>query len=100
MNTKHTPGPWGMGQTGESSDFEINAGNKQVAVVRDGRHVLDMKSNEESTANARLIAAAPELLAALNRMMRVTPMANDQQIEAIQQAMTALAKVEGKAVRS
>ena len=64
MNTQHTPGPWkacapiGPGDFGILS-MAVNAGgNFYVATIPNGQH-------REAEATARLIAAAPELLAAL-----------------------------------
>ncbi len=58
-NTKHTPGPWHFGPTAGHHDFAIypEATGKDLALSRG--------TNE---ANARLIAAAPELLEALKTM--------------------------------
>ena len=57
MNTKQsfTPGPWEAGQYGNSIIVTAKDRQYDVAVVRNiGR--------EDNAANARLIAAAPELL--------------------------------------
>jgi hypothetical protein len=57
MSAKHTPGPW------DSSTYEVEA--------NDGTLICNMsgwKSPEASKANARLIAAAPELLEALKNI--------------------------------
>lgn len=58
---KHTPGPWG---------YEMDDYVTQVFVIdRDpGRLVIaEVNEQPEQEANARLMAAAPELLAALKR---------------------------------
>ncbi len=59
--SKHTPGPWfvdaehaGLFEQ-DQARFWINASGTHVAYV-------DGPRNDERTANARLIAAAPELL--------------------------------------
>ena len=56
MNTKHTPGPWKFMERG-------------LLVKSDESEVVGTfhKANKNE-ANARLIAAAPELLAALERV--------------------------------
>jgi hypothetical protein len=65
--SKHTPGPWTYSdeyideQSGEYSEPIVWAGEKHVAIVRVGI--------ESSEGNARLIAAAPDLLEALKRIM-------------------------------
>jgi hypothetical protein len=58
--THHTPGPWSFHPT-EGANFSIG--------ISGGRHVADCSRNaniptEEKAANARLIAAAPDLLEA------------------------------------
>jgi hypothetical protein len=58
--TQHTPGPWAVGR--KFSTFWIITGyGKDVASVKLSRFV-DNSTNE---ANARLIAAAPDLLECL-----------------------------------
>lgn len=64
--TKHTPGPWEIRRTGhDAKDFSIfeegiasSSGCIAKLPYRDGRECLVL-------ANSRLIAAAPDLLAAL-----------------------------------
>jgi hypothetical protein len=70
--SKHTPGPWHLGSHGEQYNFaHVRAGSDDSAetiaevfglYINTGRAG---QKNEEAIANARLIAAAPELLAAL-----------------------------------
>jgi hypothetical protein len=50
--TKHTPGPWVIDAYGD-----VTANGEDVA------HVVGHYGEEENSANARLIAAAPDLLA-------------------------------------
>lgn len=59
--SKHTPGPWVVG---ENQDHDaIMASDYYVATVHDA---CGIESNDEtSRANAKLIAAAPDLLEAL-----------------------------------
>jgi len=64
--SKHTPGPWGTeeslprGDDGHISVWVSHHGNGITEIVR-GENL------KERRANARLIAAAPEMLEALNR---------------------------------
>ena len=72
---KHTPGPWKISH----SDFQTNEGQRAILQdIDDAKHIAfitcqsDFKRGKgwcadcsERDANARLIAAAPELLAAL-----------------------------------
>jgi hypothetical protein len=59
--TQHTPGPWSQG---EDNPLNIYGNHASVANVH-GTHPTGASTEEEAIANARLIAAAPELLAAL-----------------------------------
>ena len=63
----HTPGPWKMNTNVQTS---IDAETKHIAMVnyyKSGRANDDVYG-EEHEANARLIAAAPDLLEALKRI--------------------------------
>jgi hypothetical protein len=72
--SKHTPGPWYF----FSTPIGIGASNIQerdMAWTRhDGAGLRDShRSREEDEANARLIAAAPDLLAALKEIASIGP---------------------------
>ena len=67
MSQQHTPGPWTV--DGQHYDYYAS-----FSVKAGGRGVCAISSNikrpgAESAANARLIAAAPDLLAALQAMV-------------------------------
>jgi hypothetical protein len=66
MNAKHTPGPWHVLALGKSCHFAI--ATKNAAPIQAGIAFCDYKSinlrHEDHLANARLIAAAPDLLEA------------------------------------
>ena len=70
MTTKHTPGPWSVVEHDHAicvqteSPRQTKFGASRYAVVG-GFDRSDPKQLEEARANARLIAAAPDLLAAL-----------------------------------
>jgi len=64
-NMKHTPGPWHV-NTLEVVPFSIHAHRGCVAEV--SRGTMNEVGADEIEANARLIAAAPELLAALENL--------------------------------
>ena len=63
---KHTPGPW----------FYETGNTEALIVERDGTTVAELQTTYQTTAhrsleaNARLIAAAPDLLAALKGILR------------------------------
>ncbi len=63
----HTAGPWHVGMKPGPMVYGLNG--EQVADLR-----ADVLVNNERAANARLIAAAPELLAALQETLRASPM--------------------------
>jgi hypothetical protein len=77
MHTKHTPGPWIV--TGNFIDCDTPPCRIAVALA-----------SPEMEANARLIAAAPELLEALKAC---EPWCNDNR--AVVMAREAIAKAEG-----
>ena len=58
MNTKHTPGPWDLNETQRGTYIYQGGTENCIAEI-----YADV--NEDQAANARLIAAAPELLEAL-----------------------------------
>ena len=62
--SKHTPGPWAVGSA--SGHIETaNAWRMSIAICYNKDSKADGVSKEEFEANARLIAAAPDLLKAL-----------------------------------
>ncbi len=68
--SKHTPGPWEHGR-----NFVPNTSGANILVVRPvgefphGRWIADVgRGDEESTANATLIASAPDMRAELERV--------------------------------
>lgn len=67
QKTKHTPGPW-VAQT----HHKVNTKNGKCNVIhQDGPMfcIIDGIPFREAQANARLIAAAPEMLEALNHVI-------------------------------
>lgn len=63
---KFTPGPWSSGVFVDETKFEIATADNRKRIA-----VVDMHSFEETKANARLIAAAPEIIAMLERIERM-----------------------------
>lgn len=72
MDAKHTPGPWGIEETNGTNwigPMRKSGDGKIAEIVCDtDRDRLTPEAIERSDANARLIAAAPELLAALKEL--------------------------------
>ena len=89
-NTQHTPGPWSA-----SPYNNITSRNGTVAKTE------QMPGNDENEriANAHLIAAAPDLLSALQEMISVFQdheQYDEESAEVISMARAAIAKAEGK----
>lgn len=101
MTTKHTPGEWRVRHNGVGGPF-ISSDNGTIADVRTfgGIHVGGPQ-HPETMANARLIAAAPDLLEALQVMVRdyTASHADGGSLEmqpAILQASQAIARATGE----
>lgn len=62
---KHTPGPWHVGFADDSGPGYITTFDSGLVVVRGG-YANGLKFGAIRKSDARLIAAAPELLEALN----------------------------------
>lgn len=65
MKTQHTPGPWMLLESSDPGAFDIQ---DDEGTVLCSRYAYEEKA-VEFMANARLIAAAPELLAELAKVM-------------------------------
>lgn len=63
MSAQHTPGPWGFDPTVGSIYHDDGDVRPLVASV-----MTDCVSDEQAEADCRLIAAAPDMLAALKAM--------------------------------
>jgi len=91
MNTSFTPGPWTLGK-GKVTIREVNLPGRKGFIARchmPGEYRF--RSEEESEANARLIAAAPSLYAALHNLVArglIDPDSDhyDEAIEALNEA--------------
>jgi len=80
----HTPGPW------HTAGLNVRAGDALICYATN--HWADDETPEsERQANANLIAAAPELLSALERL--VHPMADDEDLT---YALKIIAKAKGQ----
>jgi len=89
MNTKHTPGPWSINR--------YDTYDKDIVIREPGVRVdFDDVDQDEQEANARLIAAAPELLEALNAMMDGYDESYTQDQPPNKAARAAIAKATGK----
>lgn len=102
MSAKHTPGPWWVDEPLEDGGTEPIVANAQwvICEVADG---IDEDGAME--ANARLIAAAPDLLAALENLTPILEAAESNASgnpewkwvsSRINTARAAIAKAEGR----
>ena len=97
METKHTPGPWHINEHTSGPAFDatrvyIDSGLIQVAIAERRADSL------EQWANARLIAAAPELLEALKLFTSVmhSKVTGETEDDALFQGERAIAKALGR----
>lgn len=96
--SKHTPGPWIAEMP---KGIILGPGAVPLAAVFDNPDTgAEHMGEEPSTANARLIAVAPDMLAALLRLVRTTELNLDElepeTISAIAQAVRVIAKAWGE----
>jgi hypothetical protein len=92
MNTQHTPGPWSAVQT-DRYNTDIQGPKYSVANISIG-HDDDVP---EMQANARLMAAAPELLAALQRFASAMKQRSYPELQGVAcDAFAAIAKATGQ----
>lgn len=90
-----TPGPWIVGETVKCNRGirAIPIENNEGYVIAEAEYMRDHKGLRERTqANARLIAAAPELLEALKEVVRIS----DRKHNAWDKARAAIAAAEGR----
>jgi len=65
MTQTHTPGPWSHANPNVAGNMNVRGDGKDIACVYAPEWGYDAPTNRlESAANARLIAAAPDLLEA------------------------------------
>lgn len=94
-NGAHTPGPWSALPLNDEDDFDVMTAS---VLVHNGRGTFTAQAlghtSKEVVANARLIAAAPELMEALRAIVE------DRYVEKLGslklRARTAIAKAEGR----
>lgn len=100
-NTKHTPGPWELSE-GNTSLWAKSPWNARVRIAEIKRH--SPMNGIDSDANARLIAASPELLEALEKTVTWLKHLADREetvkeggpvLETIREAREAIAKATG-----
>ena len=108
MGAKHTPGPWKVRKGFSSGEYEVyptRPGEKpgfKGARWADVATVSEASRGESARANARLIAAAPELLDALECIKSAweahddTPKATKVLLDEVQASFSLIAKAKGE----
>ena len=93
----HTPAPWAVDGTLNSGDLDVISADGRIAMIDDSRAT---GWNEPTIkANARLIAAAPDLLAALQMVEAIwsrDQTANIDPESPVAKVRTAIAKATGE----
>jgi hypothetical protein len=93
--SRHTPGPWKEDAWVGTDPYDDPDGPfVEVGNVRWSPNKVDVPAAIEQTANARLIAAAPELLEACEGLLNALPSATTH--PAIKAARAAIAKAKGE----
>jgi hypothetical protein len=100
--TKHTPGPWYVANGKDDRYIRHEYSDLCVARIEDGGHAVlrNQIPQPQQSANARLIAAAPALYAALKRAVATMEMmhgsnAEPSDLTAINIARAAIDEAEG-----
>jgi hypothetical protein len=75
MKTTHTPGPWTRSADGQRI-LGIETDEEQPVIAEVYGAACE---DQEGAANARLLTAAPDLLAAIYQLERVARLINDDQ---------------------
>lgn len=89
---QHTPGPW------TSQAGIIRTAGGAVAILPNGLYCVRSaaRNADENQANARLIAAAPELLAGLEQVLHWIDCDCDRSKHSLEAARAAIAKAKGR----
>lgn len=92
MTSKHTPGPWRLDPCWDI----IGNTDQGTGVVCDVTHGAYFQPGE-AEANGRLIAAAPELLDALQAVLKLEPpLQSKKEMAAWNRVRRSIAKAEGR----
>jgi hypothetical protein len=100
--SKHTPGPWVVNDIRDCGTFiqtkeEFENGRLTIGVVESATNRTYYPTRYEAKANARLIAAAPELLDALQHVLAASDAGDmDSLANAASEARAAIAKAEAE----
>lgn len=101
--SKHTPGPWKVMDLRDDEEYRLRLG--KIQIQSDNVAICDIQFNsffsnewiKESEANARLIAAAPELLEVCRDALDFAKLASGADLSPIiNKLKKAIRKAEGK----
>lgn len=95
MNT-HTPGPWKAHTNNTSEYIDIDAGPQRICSIL--ADTGDAECDAENIANAALIAAAPDMFEALQRMYDEYYTEGYDPQSPLGQAFAAIQKARGESV--
>lgn len=96
MTHTHTPGPWEVGRgyaSTHATPIRWEGENLAWVCGTDSPHEFSL---EQTLANARLIATAPDLLAALEGLLSDNYLADPINADRMAEARAAVAKATGK----
>lgn len=93
MSAQHTPGPWHVGGSDKSTIY--NKYGQRIANSFEGV-LVTQASDETCQANARLIAAAPDLLELLQELVDGMTDVEDSDSRVLFRARAAIAKATGQ----
>jgi len=88
----HTPAPWVACNVGDYGDYD---GRCRVILGDDLRIAVTLGDHDEGEANARLIAAAPDLLEALEATRIVLAEHEPHPLPVLAQVLAAIARAKG-----
>ena len=97
--SKHTPGPW-TPEFGEAYRVRSQQDGGQIAIMMNLKGQFGLagrRSGDEVAANARLIAAAPDLLEALEKIAQINPYDTSSMGYVVSLARAAIVKATGEA---
>lgn len=103
--TNHTPGPWHVVSDGSSTkgamDHTLYSKKKYLGTLCEGADDADLQSrgwlpNAEAEANARLVAAAPDLLETLKEAVALIPLGAVKRAAFVERASQMIARIEGR----
>lgn len=99
MTAKHTPGPWIIMGDGLFKNPGIDSVPDSLSIIEVGHKHKGIigRTPEETSANAHLIAAAPELLEACETLMHELAVEGGSGHWALEKAELAIAKAKGEA---